>query len=61
MDCSPLGSSVHEIFPGKDTGVGHHFLLQGIKPRSPELQADSLPTELPGKPSQTSLILPDAP
>ena len=34
--------------PGKNTGVGCHFLLQGIfpdpgiKPRSPALQADSL-------------------
>ena len=24
------GSSVNGIFPGKDTGVGCHFLLQGI-------------------------------
>ena len=32
MDCSPPGSSVHEIFPGKDTGVGCHFPLQGIFP-----------------------------
>ena len=30
MDCSQPGSSVHEIFPGKNTGVGYHFLLQGI-------------------------------
>ena len=30
IDCSPQGSSVHEIFPGKDTGVGCHALLQGI-------------------------------
>ena len=35
-------------FPGKNTGVGCHFLLQGnlpnpgIKPGSPALQADSL-------------------
>ena len=27
-DCSPPGSSVH--FPGKNTGVGCHSLLQGI-------------------------------
>ena len=27
----------------------------GIKPRSPELQADSLPTELPGKPNYSML------
>ena len=43
--------------PGKNTGVGCHALLQrifptpGIKPRSPTLQADSLPAELPGKPN----------
>ena len=28
MDCSPPGSPVHWIFPGKNTGVGCHFLLQ---------------------------------
>ena len=30
MDCSPSGSSVHGDSPGKNTGVGCHFLLQGI-------------------------------
>ena len=30
MDCRLPGSSVHGIFPGKNTGVGCHFLLQGI-------------------------------
>ena len=46
-------------FPGKGTGVGCHFLLQrifqtqGIEPRSPALQADALPSELPGKPGVT--------
>ena len=41
--------------PGKNTGVGYHFLLQGnlphpgIKPSSPAMQADSLPSEPPGK------------
>ena len=47
---NPLCSSIHEIFPGKNTGVGFHFLLQGsnhlhdprVKPTSPTLQADSL-------------------
>ena len=51
--------------PGKNTGVGCHFLLQGIfptqgffpepeiKPRFPALQADSLPCESPGKPNST--------
>ena len=28
----PHGSSVHAIFLGKNTGVGCHFLLQGIFP-----------------------------
>ena len=43
-------------FPGTNTRVGCHALLQGIfpnpgiKPRSPALQAHSLPSELPGKP-----------
>ena len=42
--------------PGQNTGAHCHFLLQGnlpnpeIKPRSPALQADSLPTELQRKP-----------
>ena len=31
-DCSPLGSPVHGDSPGKNTGVGCHFLLQGIFP-----------------------------
>ena len=50
MDCSPPGSSVHEILQGKNTGVGCHFRLKGIFPTrglnpcllSPTLQADSL-------------------
>ena len=55
MDGSPPGSSVHEIFPGKDTGGGLPFPCPGdlpnpgIKPGSPALQADSLLTELQGK------------
>ena len=42
--------------PGKNTAVGSHSLLQGnlpywgIKPRTPALQADFLPSEPPGKP-----------
>ena len=32
MDCSPPSSSVHGDSPGKTTGVGCHFLLQGIFP-----------------------------
>ena len=33
VDCSPPASSVHGIFPGKNSGMGFlllHFLLQGI-------------------------------
>ena len=30
MYCSPPGSSVHGDFPGKNTGVGYHALIQGI-------------------------------
>ena len=30
MDSSPPGFFVHGIFPRKDTGVGFHFLRQGI-------------------------------
>ena len=42
-------------FPGKNTGVGCHVLLlgnlpdPGLKPGSPALQADSLPSEPPGE------------
>ena len=32
MDCNPPGSSVHGDSPGKNTGVGCHFLLLGIFP-----------------------------
>ena len=32
MDCRPPGSSVHGDSPGKNTGEGCHFLLQGIFP-----------------------------
>ena len=32
MDYIPLGSSVHQDSPGKNTGVGCHALLQGIFP-----------------------------
>ena len=49
MDCSLPGSSVHRIFPGKNTGVGCHVLLRGIfsiqelNSRLLHGQADSLP------------------
>ena len=55
MDCSPPGSSVYEISQARILEWVAHFLLQGIfpteiKPKSPALQADSLPSEPPGKP-----------
>ena len=57
MDCSPLGSSVHGDSPGKNTGVSCHALIwgifPGIEPRSPTLQADSLPAEPQRKPRNT--------
>ena len=59
MDCSPPGSSVHGDSPGKNPGVSCHVLLQGIfpiqesNPGLPSLQADFLPSELPGKPPAT--------
>ena len=58
VDCSPPKSSVHGDSPGKKTEVGDHVLLPGdlpnpgIEPRSPPLQADSLPPEIPGKPEK---------
>ena len=30
MDCSLPGSPVHGIFPGKNSGLGTHSLLQGV-------------------------------
>ena len=59
MDYGPPSLSVQGDSPGKNTGVGCHALLQGdlpnpgIKPRSPALQADSFPSEPPGKPMNT--------
>ena len=55
VDCSPPGSSVHEILQAKYwSGLPcpppGDLSIPGIKPRSPALQADSLPSEPPGKP-----------
>ena len=58
MDCSPPGSSVQWNSPGKNTGVGCHFLLQGIFTiqglnlhllRLLHWQADSLPVVPSGR------------
>ena len=52
MDCNPSGSFVHGLFPGKNTGVVCHFLLQGIFPTLRLLHwwADSLPLSYLGSP-----------
>ena len=45
MDCSPAGLLCPWDFPGKNNGVGSHFLLQGIFPTLHLLhwKVDSLP------------------
>ena len=61
LDFSPPSSSVHGDSPGKNTGVGCHALHPGdlpnpgIEPRSPALQADSLPAEPQEKPKNTGV------
>ena len=64
MDCSLPGSSVQGDFPGKNTGVGYHALLQGIfwiqgsnqhLLRLLHWQAGSLPLVPLGKPLQLSM------
>ena len=53
MHCSPPGSSVHGILQARILEWLEQDPLVpnlGIKPRSPALQADSLPSEPPGKP-----------
>ena len=54
MDCSPPGSSVRGDSPEKNTGVPCpppvYLPNPGTERRSPTLQADSLPSELWGKP-----------
>ena len=53
--CDPMDYNLHQAsswdFPGKSTGVGCHFLLQGIvpgvEPRYPALQAETLPSKPP--------------
>ena len=45
--------------PGKNTGEGNtpgYLSDQGIEPGSPALQADSLPSEPPGKPNMWKAI-----
>ena len=58
MDCNPQGSSVHGIVQTRTlVWVAISFLRRfscpGIKPVSPTLHEDSLPSEPPGKPSNS--------
>ena len=57
MDCSPPGSSVHGILQTRmlewvAISFPRGLPNPGIEPRSPELQADSLLSESPRKPSR---------
>ena len=55
MDYSPPGFSVHGDSPGKNTGVGCHFLPQGIfltqgsNPALPTFAGGFFTTESPGE------------
>ena len=55
MDCSPPGSSVHGILQVRL--LDWVAFPQGIEPGSPALQADSLPSETPGKPKKRRMSL----
>ena len=60
MDYNSPGSSVHGDSPGKNTGelpcpTPRDLPNPGIKPWSPALQVDSLPSELPGKSMNTAV------
>ena len=61
IDCSPPGSSVHGDFSRQEYWSGFpcpppgHLPNPGIEARSPTLQADSLPSEPPGKPKNTGM------
>ena len=60
MDCSPPGSSAHGILQARilewvAMPSSRGSSNPGIKPRSPALQADSLPAEPQGKPKNTGV------
>ena len=62
MDCSPPGSSVHGILQAKCWSElpfpsPEDLPDPGIEPRSLALQADSLPSEPPGKPLELDIEL----
>ena len=51
----PMGFSRQEHYSGLPCLPPGDLPDSGIKPRSPALQADSLPSELPGKPMNTEV------
>ena len=60
MDCSPPGSSVQGILQARilewvAISSSGDLPDPGIEPSSPALQADSLPSEPPGKPKNTEV------
>ena len=62
MDCSPPGSSVHRISQARIlewVAISYPGYLPnpGIDPSCPTLQADSLPSEPPGKPTWLRWVL----
>ena len=58
VDCSPPGSSVYGIPQTRILEwVAISFSRGSSQPRSPALQADSLPPEPPGKPHYTYLCI----
>ena len=62
MDCSLPGSSVHGILQARilewvAIPFSGDLSDPAIKPRSPTLQADSLPSEPPGKPMEGNSAL----
>ena len=57
MDCSPQASSVHGILQARILGwVAISFSRGSFQPRSPALQADTLPSEPPGKSSDAQRL-----
>ena len=48
--CDPMGYTGRGILHGQNTGVD--LPNPGMEPRSPALQTDSLPAELPWKPQE---------
>ena len=60
MDYNPAGSSAHGILQARLLGwvamlSSGDLSIPGIEPRSPTLQANSLPSEPPGKPMNTGV------